>query len=704
MALHWVYNAPFLTAYLMMNNRLSLETSPYLQQHADNPVDWFPWGEEALALAKQQDKPILLSIGYSACHWCHVMAHESFEDAATAQVMNELFINIKVDREERPDLDKVYQFAHQVLTQRGGGWPLTMILSPDDQTPFFAGTYFPNQPKYGMPSFVEILQKVESFYRQNKADVVKQNDSLKDVFRQVDASHQASGSEISPMPLDEARRQLEKSYDGLYGGFGEAPKFPHPSNITRLLRHWAATNAEGNPDKTALDMALTTLKAMAKGGMNDQLGGGFYRYSVDQEWMIPHFEKMLYDNGSLLTLYSEAWSITNDSFYYRIASETAEWVMREMQSDEGGYYCSVDADSEGQEGKFYVWTKEAVQQLLSKEEYQVFERHYGLDRQANFEGHWHLHVYQPLEDVARVVGFSQEQTEELLSSARQSLFRIREERVKPGRDDKVLVSWNGLMIKGMAAAGRRLKRNDFIKSAERAVDFIRDKLWISGRLLATYKDGKSHLNAYLDDYAFLMEALLELLQFRWREVDFVFMLELTESMIANFQDEQNGGFYFTSHDHESLIQRPKSLMDESMPSGYGVVAYILIRLGHLLGNTSYITAGGKAIQSAWDNIQRTPYAHNTMLDAVEELLYPTQIIVLRAKDEDLHEWRDYCTRTYSPRRLVLGIPSNVLDLPDGLKQREAKDSGVAYICEGHTCKEPVTSLDDLKALLKIESA
>ncbi|WP_455200750.1 thioredoxin domain-containing protein [Kaarinaea lacus] len=683
----------------MMKNRLAMETSPYLLQHADNPVQWYPWNEEALNLARQMDKPILLSIGYSACHWCHVMAHESFEDESTAQVMNDLFVNIKVDREERPDLDKIYQFAHQVLTQRGGGWPLTMILTPDDNTPFFAGTYFPREPRYGMPSFIDIIKRVESFYRQNREDIDKQNDALKDVLRQVEASYKPTDASLSPMPLDEARRQLEKSYDGLYGGFGEAPKFPHPSNLSRLFRHWYATNSEGNPDKAALDMALTTLKTMGMGGINDQLGGGFCRYSVDQEWMIPHFEKMLYDNGPLLHLYSEAWTITGDAFYQRIASETAEWVMREMQADEGGYYSSLDADSEGEEGRFYVWTPEDVKPLLSNAEYDVFSHHYGLDKQANFEGKWHLHVYETLEDTARKFGISLDEVNELLASARQTLFRMREERVKPGRDEKVLTAWNGLMIKGMAAAGRRLQRPDFIRSAESALAFIKKRLWVSGRLLAAYKDGKAHLNAYLDDYVFLVDAILELLQARWNAADLKFAVELIEVVLDVFEDEKQGGFYFTSSDHEVLIQRPKVLMDESLPAGNGVAAYVLQRMGHLLGESRYLDAAEKTLRAAWDNIQRTPYAHNTLLDALEEYLYPPQAIIVRSNAEDAGYWSDYSAANHAPRRFLVAIPDTEQELPGLLEQRSVQGDFVAYVCDGHQCRPPITEPEDFKVFL-----
>ncbi len=685
-----------------MKNHLASETSPYLLQHADNPVDWHPWNEEALALARELDKPILLSIGYSACHWCHVMAHESFEDENTARVMNELFVNIKVDREERPDLDKIYQFAHQMLAQRGGGWPLTMILTPDDQTPFFAGTYFPREPRYGMPSFVDIIQRVAGFYRQRKDEVKRQNDALKDVLRQIEASFVPTRQNLSPLPLDEARRQLEKSYDGLYGGFGEAPKFPHPGNITRLFRHWSATSQDKKPDKTALDMVVTTLKAMGMGGINDQLGGGFCRYSVDQEWMIPHFEKMLYDNGPLLCLYTDAWAITGEAFFKRVASETAEWVMREMQSDEGGYYSSMDADSEGEEGRFYVWDVEAVKSLLSGEEYDVVAHHYGLNRQANFEGQWHLHVYETLEDTARRCHISLQDALELLASARQAMFRIREERVRPGRDDKVLTSWNGLMIKGMAMAGRRLQRMDFLHSAESALAFIKRALYTPDRLLASFKDGKAHLNGYLDDYVFLIDGILELLQARWNAEDLAFAIALADAVLEKFEDRKAGGFYFTSHDHETLIQRPKVLMDESLPAGNGVAAFVLQRLGHLLGEQRYLDAAERTLKAAWDSIVRTPYAHNTLLDALEEYLYPTQTVVLRGDANTLKEWRAQSAAVYAPRRLLLAIPSTEQELPGLLGQRVPQGKLVAYICDGHQCRPALTGEAALKETLAIQ--
>ncbi len=383
----------------MPHNRLDKETSPYLQQHADNPVDWYPWGEEALSRARDEDRPILLSIGYSACHWCHVMAHESFEDPEIARVMNELFVNIKVDREERPDLDRIYQTAHALLSERTGGWPLTVFLTPD-QTPFFAGTYFPRESRYGLPGFPELLQRIEELYRTRRADIDQQNTSLREALGRIEARAAMSDAHLDATALDRARGELAKSFDRTHGGFGAAPKFPHPPMLNRLLRHWAATARDGRDDEPALHMVRFSLERMAEGGLYDHLGGGFARYSVDDHWMIPHFEKMLYDNGPLLALYAEAHAATGDPALARIAEETAAWVMREMQAPEGGYYSALDADSEGHEGTYYVWTQEEVREVVADDDYALFAARYGLDRPANFEGRWHLYGAAPLDALA----------------------------------------------------------------------------------------------------------------------------------------------------------------------------------------------------------------------------------------------------------------------------------------------------------------
>jgi len=458
-------------------NCLIHETSPYLQQHAHNPVDWYPWRKEALEKARREDKPILLSVGYSACHWCHVMEQESFEDEAVAKVMNERFVCIKVDREERPDLDKIYQTAHQLLTQRPGGWPLNMFITPDDHMPFFGGTYFPKTSKFGMPGFTDVLQRVANFYHEHRKEIVEQGDSLRELFGRIQPGGPPPDAEISDNVLKEALAQLKNQFDPRHGGFGGAPKFPHPTSIEFCLRRWAHSVVTGKPDSEVRHIARFTLRAMASGGIYDQIGGGFCRYAVDEQWMIPHFEKMLYDNAQLLPLYPDAFLATGDNLFKRVAEETAVWTIREMQSPEGGYYSTLDADSEGHEGKFYVWTTEELKNLLNADEWNVLEARYGLKGKPNFEGKWHLHVHAGLADIADKLPYQGADIDALLASAHSKLFAAREKRIRPGRDEKILTSWNGLMIKGMARAGRLLERQDFIASAERALDFIRDHLW-----------------------------------------------------------------------------------------------------------------------------------------------------------------------------------------------------------------------------------
>ena len=529
-------------------NRLARETSPYLKQHATNPVDWYPWGQEAFDAARASGKPVLLSIGYSACHWCHVMAHESFEDAATASLMNELFINIKVDREERPDIDRIYQFAHQVLTQRGGGWPLTMFLTHDDQKPFFGGTYFPDKARYGMPAFSTLLKRVAEYYREQADELRAQNDTLMDVFADLTPMPVDGSAALTDAPLTGAREQLNATFDKRHGGFGEAPKFPHPGSIDRLLRHWHSTAVTQEPDLHALYMATLTLTRMAEGGLYDQLGGGFSRYSVDQFWMIPHFEKMLYDNGALLASYADAALATDDTLFKRIATETGDWLLREMQDEDGGFYSAYDADSEGHEGKFYVWTRTEVRGALTPLEWSVFSRRFGFDEEPNFEGAWHAHVFVSFEQIAKELLLAVAEVEKHVDSARAKLLAIRNKRVWPGLDDKVLGSWNALAIRGLARASRVLGNAAFASAAERSLEFIRANLWRpgangEGRLLATAKDGVAHLNAYLDDYAYLASALLEMLQLRWRNEDAAWLRQILDAMLAHFEDAELGGSF-----------------------------------------------------------------------------------------------------------------------------------------------------------------
>jgi uncharacterized protein len=676
-------------------NRLSHETSPYLRQHAHNPVDWYPWGAEALQRARTEHKPILLSVGYSACHWCHVMAHESFEDPQTARVMNDLFINIKVDREERPDIDRIYQIAQHMLTQRSGGWPLTMFLTHDDQQPFFGGTYFPREARHGLPAFRDILRRVSEYYRDHEQDLRAQNAALMSAFADLNPPPGAADIQLSDAPLKANRALLAKQFDSRSGGFGGAPKFPHPKTLERLLRDWHASAHTLEPDLQALYMATLTMRRMGEGGINDQLGGGFARYSVDEYWMIPHFEKMLYDNGALLAVYAAAAAASGDPFYADIAARTASWTIREAQSAEGGYYSSYDADSAGHEGQFYVWTQDEVRQALTAEEYSAFAPRFGLDRAPNFEGRWwHLHGFQSVEEVAKGLGRGVEEVETLLEAARTRLLTLRSMRVWPGRDDKILTSWNALMIRGMAIAARTLDREDLAASATRALEFIRGTLWRDGRLLATYKDGRAHLNAYLDDYVYLADAVLELQQVRFRSDELAFARDLLDVVLERFADP-DGGFFFTSADHEALIHRSKSFSDDATPAGNGIAAFVLQRMGHLLGDTRYLLAAEQTLRAAWPLLEKYPHAHTSLLIALEELLNPPEIVILRGATETIESWRRELARLYAPQRMVLAVPTGAGNLPPALADKPAHGNAVAYVCKGSVCSAPLVSLSAL---------
>jgi uncharacterized protein YyaL (SSP411 family) len=658
-----------------LSNRLSAETSPYLLQHAANPVAWQPWDEQSLALARHENKPILLSIGYSACHWCHVMAHESFEDAEVAAVMNRLFVNIKVDREERPDLDQIYQTAHQMLTQRSGGWPLTMFLAPDG-SPFFGGTYFPKQPRYGLPGFADLCEKVAEAFRNRRSDIDAQNAELRRALADtMPAAPLADATgELDAQPLAAAEQALARTFDRRHGGFGGAPKFPHPTDLAFLL---------GRGDAGSRQMALATLTHMSEGGIYDQIGGGFCRYSVDERWEIPHFEKMLYDNGPLLALCADAWVQSGDPLYARVAEETAAWVLREMQAADGGYYSSLDADSEGEEGKYYVWERGEIDALLTAQESALAARRWGFDGAPNFEGrHWH----------AKVAAAASADEMSMLESIRQKLFAARERRVRPGRDDKVLTSWNALMIEGLAHAARVFERRDWRASAQRSMDFIRGTMWRDGHLLATAKDGRAHLDAYLDDHAFLLAALLELMQAEFRSEYLAFAVELADTLLARFEDEQHGGFFFTAHDHEVLIHRPKTGHDNATPSGNGVAAFALQRLGHLLGETRYLDAAEKPLLLFRSLMRRSPAGFGSLLRTLEEALTPPTIVILRGPAEQMAPWRQRLGA--DPRRMVLALPNGLRGLPAVLAKPES-DHVNAWVCQGVNCSAPTGKIEDL---------
>ena len=677
-------------------NHLAKEASPYLLQHKDNPVDWHPWGQAALELAAKENKPLLLSIGYSACHWCHVMAHESFEDPATAEVMNRLFINIKLDREERPDLDKIYQTAHQLLTQRGGGWPLTVIMTPGENLPFFAGTYFPKEAQHGMPAFTDLLMKLAQHYETHQDDLRQQGGALVNALESIQPQAPVTGTALSNAPINGIREQLAANFDKDWGGFGTAPKFPHPANLERLLRHWRASAHSSEPDVDALFMTALTLSRMQNGGVFDQAGGGFYRYSVDQQWQIPHFEKMLYDNGPLLALTAQLWQASGDDAFRRVAGATADWVLREMRAPEGGFYATLDADSDGGEGRFYLWTPDELAALLDPYEYTAVEHLYGLREPANFEDRWHLTNRLSLDELMEHAGFTKSKLQSLLDSAQQKMLQARDQRERPGRDQKILTSWNALMIRGLAIASGALDSPKLAAAAANTVDFIRQHLIVNNQLHACHINGKVSFNAYLDDYAFLLDALLELLQHRWDDEHLKLAIWLANELLERFEDTENGGLFYTANDHEKLLYRPKSFSDDSMPSGNGVAALALNRLGHLLVEPQYLHAAERILLAGWASMQEFPHGHATLITALDEHLNPAEVIVIRG--DEAEDWCHSIQQVYSPGRLCFAIPATA-SLPKSLSAKAAHEQTVAYICRGSQCSDPVNSLQELAAAI-----
>ena len=665
-----------------MPNRLSRETSPYLRQHADNPVDWWPWSDEALAAARETGKPILLSIGYAACHWCHVMAHESFEDEATARVMNALYINIKVDREERPDLDKVYQLAHQALARRGGGWPLTMFLTPDDRLPFFAGTYFPKAPRYGMPAFVQVLEGVRRWFDEKPNEVRAQNASLA-AFLAEHGRTEAHADALDDRPIRIALERIAASFDAENGGHSGAPKFPHASEIELMLA------AGGEAERT---MARKTLSTMAERGLRDHLGGGFFRYCVDAQWDIPHFEKMLYDTAQLLPLYARA---AHDAAFAAAVRDAGSWLVGEMSARSGGFFSSLDADSEGEEGRYYVWDRDEIRAHLDADEYAVIERRFGLDRAPNFEGHaWHLRAVATMDDVARALGLDLATADAIWQRARQRLLSIRGARIRPALDDKILTAWNALMIAGVARASLA-SPGDFqalVDEAERTLDFLHSDLWVDSKLHASHARGQTKFAAYLDDHAFLLDALLAMLLLRWKRRDLEWAIALADNLLTRFEDSESGGFWFTAHDAEPLPQRPKPFMDESLPSGNGVAARALLALGHLTGEARYLDAAERTLRAGWAALAEYPHAGCTWLLALGEYLRPRAYLVVRYADEnEARAWRNEAARSAEHIDAYF-IPATETGLPGTLGAESATGDTVAYLCRGTSCGPPLREL------------
>jgi len=668
-----------------MGNRLAQETSPYLLEHADNPVDWYPWGPEALARARAEHKPILLSIGYSACHWCHVMARESFEDPQTAALMNRDFVSIKVDREERPDLDQVYMRAVQGMTG-SGGWPMTVFLLPDG-TPFFAGTYFPPSDRFGMPSFPRVLAAVADAFAKRPADVEETAAQVRDFLNRP--SVPLAVGALTPALLDEAAAGLARDFDAVHGGFGGAPKFPQPMLVEVLLRHHVRTG-----QGAAMEMALQTLRAMANGGIHDQLGGGFHRYAVDDHWLVPHFEKMLYDNALLARAYLDAWQLTHDPAFRHVAEDTLAFVLRELTSPEGGFYSSLDADSEGEEGRFYLWTPQELEAVLGADQAGVLAAVFDVTAAGNFEGRNILH---PVAAGAT----------ELLDAARDRLMAFRSQRVRPHRDEKVIAGWNGLMLHAVADAGRVLDRPDLTTAAKANADFLLSHMRHGGRMRRSYKDGRAPLAGYLEDQAAVADGLLALYEatFDPRWLDDV--RGLVTEMVSAFWDQASGAFFDTAQDQERLVARPQDVTDNAIPSGTSLAVDVLLRAGMLLGEPPWVDIARATLERLAPTAAKAPLAFGRLLEALDFHLGRTVELAIIGEPEDPQTRRllDVIRERFVPNRLVaVAPPGNGLAIPL-LADRNALDGGAtAYLCEGFVCQAPTADPAELARQLEAFTA
>ena len=679
-------------------NRLAGETSPYLLQHALNPVDWYPWGPEALGRAKTENRPIFLSIGYSACHWCHVMERESFENPDIAALMNERFVNIKVDREERPDLDQIYMSAVQAMTGHGG-WPMSVFLTPELE-PFFGGTYFPPTDSRGMAGFPRVLLSVHRAWEERRDEIRQSASEMTEQLRTFGTLPKGSGT-LDVSLLDRAARVVTNSFDPVHGGFGRAPKFPHPMDLRMLLRHHARTG-----DSHSIHAVKHTLDKMARGGIYDHLGGGFARYSTDDRWLVPHFEKMLYDNALLASAYLEAFQATHEAEYARVARETMDYVLRRMTDPDGAFYSTEDADSEGVEGKYYVWSLLEVNGILGVDQAKAFSYVYDVTPSGNWEGHNILNLARTIPQAAELLGRDRHDLKSELDSSREKLLTTRDQRIPPAKDTKVLVSWNGLMIAALSEGARVLKDERYLEAAGRSARFILDRMRREdGRLLHTYKDGRSRLDAYLDDYANLIDGLTRLYEAsgepRWIES----ALELTQIMIHEFADQERGGFFFTSRYHEELIARQKDFYDNATPSGNGMAATALARLGALTGRIELTQAARAALESVQVLLETQPAAGGQSLIALDFLLGSTREIVV-ISGEDSNEFREVLeaiATAFSPHKVVAPATENqakglaaTLSL---LANRPARNGrATTYICEHFTCQEPIVGVDAVKSI------
>ena len=688
-------------------NRLLQETSPYLRQHAHNPVDWYPWGKEALERARAEDKPILLSIGYSACHWCHVMEHESFEDDETAALMNQSFINIKVDREERPDLDQIYQTAFQLFQRRGGGWPLTMFLTPE-LVPFFAGTYFPPNDRYNLPGFKRVLASVAEAYRTQPDQVRETTAQITRVFDQLGTQR----GEDRPLSADAVRQAvdyLSRIFEPVYGGFGGAPKFPASMALTLCLHHHHATH-----DRTAIEMAARTLTRMAEGGIYDQIGGGFHRYSVDERWLVPHFEKMLYDNALLTRLYLDTYLVTQDERFARIARGTINYTLRELLHPDGGFYAAQDADSEGEEGKYFVWTVEEVLAVLGDADGRLFCRAFDVTAAGNFEKKNILHVGLPVDALAEEFHLTPEEVAQRLEQAKGRLLAHRELRVKPLRDEKILVSWNGLMLSALAEAVKVFEIDAHRAAAIKTAEFLWSRLRQPGngaaRLLHVWTKGEAKITAYLDDYAFLIAAYLDLYEALLDQKWFDRAVQLAEVMTEEYWDREEGDFFFTPRHHEHLISRPKAAHDQSIPSATAVAARVLLRLAAYTGRADWRDAAERTLRRYQGEMDDNPYGMASMLLALDFALEgPTEVVIAgAASSPGSRQLLQQAHRVYLPNELICLLPpGETTPFAEALTKGRGpvQEAPTAYVCRRTTCRPPITSPPELRlALIQPPSA
>jgi uncharacterized protein len=679
-----------------MSNRLAGETSPYLLQHRDNPVDWYPWGPEALQRARTEDRPILLSVGYSACHWCHVMEHESFEDPVTAELMNRHFVNIKVDREERPDIDSIYMAAVQMMT-RHGGWPMTVFLTPEG-APFYGGTYYPPEPRHGMPSFRQVLSAIAETWQGKREDVNRSADELRDLLLQ--------GNTLQPTPgplahsiLDRAAHAVASRFDPEWGGFMDAPKFPQAMTLELLLRHWRRTGS----DET-LRRVVHTLRMMASGGMYDHVGGGFARYSVDERWLVPHFEKMLYDNALLARVYLYAWQATGDASLRRVVEETLSWTLREMTGPEGGFFSALDADSEGEEGLFYLWTAEQIDAAAGPEDGRLVRAYYGVTEAGNFEERNILHTWRSAAQVAAEAGASEAQLLEALERARPKLYDARALREWPGRDDKVLTAWNAMMLRSFAEAGAALDRPDYVEVASRSAEFLLRELRADGTLLRTWKDGQAKIPGFLEDHALLVEGLVALYEatfdLRWLGE----ATTLADEMLRRFWDEETGAFYDTASDAEPLVVRPRDTFDNATPSGNSSAVMALLRLAELTGQERYPRVAHRVLEDAAEQMGRFASAFGYLCCALDFHLAPRQEVAIVGDPGETATRRllSVVRARWRPNTVVALLdPSRPADgsIPV-LEGRTLLDGrAAAYVCERFACQRPTSDPAELAAQL-----